>query len=612
MCGIAGCVGHPEAIEFTKQGLALLEYRGYDSAGIAYETEQGIEVVRALGNIANLFEAVDKLPEETHQSSTAIGHTRWGTHGSKKLLRNTHPLANEDETILVVQNGTIDNFLEIKRDLVQQGVNFRSETDTELIPHMLDSFIKRGHSPESAVQETTKQLYGASAFLALFAEEPETIYASNNGGELYFGSQNGSSYIGSDKIVLADYTKQGNGLRNGEALKLTGGSHKIVHLEKGILVTRALEDLQDIPAKPELGSYPHYMLKEIHESPQIVQAAISGRIRPEEKIVKLGGLEQIEQKLSQIKRMIIVGCGTSLHAGMIGKRLFEEIAEMPVEVVQANKFAYSRRPIENGTAILAISQSGTTRDTIAALEKADQHGMLKLGIVNRPGSKIEEMTDAGVHCRAGTEMSVASTKAFTSQVTVLAEMALAIAKRSNTLQQPVMNELVALPDKLQEVLDNEDQIKDLAKKYAHYSDFLFMGRGYEDISALEGALKLKEISYINANGVDAGEMKHGTIALIDENFPTFAIVTNGQQYKKTLSNVQTIKSCDGPVLGLVNIGNTEVKDIVNDVLYVPETVEQLQPIINGVAMQLFAYYVAVERGCNIDQPRNLAKSVTVE
>jgi glucosamine--fructose-6-phosphate aminotransferase (isomerizing) len=608
MCGIAGCVGRSHATQFVTDSLEALEYRGYDSVGIAYLSSQKLKLVKTLGGVTDLR---TRLPQDAIKSTVAIGHTRWATHGQVSVP-NTHPHTNRTETIGVVCNGIIENYSELRDFLKSNGYKFVSETDTEVIPNLIDYYVQKNRSPGMAFEETLKQLEGAYAILAYFTSQPDTIYAAKLGSPLVLGMSGGEYFAASDPSVLVDHTEDVIFLDDHEIAKLSADGYKLKHIKKGTDTTRKPEQLGEAVEKAKLGNFPHFMLKEIYDSPDTVRSAISGRVRPNQKIIKLGGLESKKEQLRNIQRVIIVACGTSYHAGLVGERLIEEVAGIPVEVQMASEFQYRNEPFDRETAIIAISQSGETADTIGALKKAEEFGMLKLGIVNTPGSTIDRVTDAGVHCRAGQEVSVASTKAFTSQVTVLAEIALALSKKSNTLTQPIMDELVALPGKIEEILADTSDVEAVAKKYANFKNFLYVGRGYDYATAMEGALKLKEISYIHAEGCGAGEMKHGTLALIDEDFPTMAIATDGELYDKTLSNIEEIRARKGPLVALASKGNKTAKDHADDVLYVPRSLEQTQPILNSIVLQLFAYYVAVEKGLNVDRPRNLAKSVTVE
>lgn len=609
MCGIVGCVGHENATQFVINGLEALEYRGYDSMGLAYDHGGQLEVVKSLGSVSAVKANLEFSPDVT----SAIGHTRWATHG-RVSIPNAHPQINEAGTIAAVHNGTIENHADLRRQLIDQGYKFLSETDTEVIPHLLDSYIQEGLEPEEAFTKTIGQLVGAYAILASFSNKPDSIFAARLSSPLVLGVNGSEHFAASDPSVLVDHTKKAIFLDDYELAELSTNGYKTWHLKDKAATTRLPEDLDNVFEKATLGEFPHFMLKEIYDSPETVRAAISGRVVAHENIVRLGGLEnkEIKEKLRKMERLIIVACGTSYHAGLIGERLIEEVADIPVEVQLASEFKYREEPFVRETAVLAISQSGETADTIAAINKAKEYGMLTLGINNSPGSTIDRITDAGVHCRAGQEVSVASTKAFTSQVTLLAEVALALSQKADRLQPALMDELAALPSKIESMLADTSALEKAAKKYATSKNFLYVGRGYGHASAMEGALKLKEISYIHAEGCGAGEMKHGTLALIDEDFPTFAIATDDSTYDKTISNIEEIKARKGPVIALATEGNEGIKTIADDVIYVPKTLEQTQPILNGVALQLFAYLVAVEKGLNVDRPRNLAKSVTVE
>lgn len=612
MCGIAGCVGHEGGPDFVLEGLSTLEYRGYDSAGIGYPAGERIEVVRAVGKLANLVAALgDTVPD----SDTAIGHTRWATHG-RKIVANAHPHTNEDSTIAVVVNGIFENYVELKESLVKNGHLFRSETDTEIVPHLIESYLEDGYEPEAAFEASLAQLDGNFAVLAMMAHSPGKLYAANIGAPLALGiTENDGRFIASDPLAFSERTSKVVILEDNDLAIVTQDDYHVGNYKEKVRTTPLPQDLADLyeeeHAKAELGGFPHYMLKEIHDSAETVHSAIRGRILADEGIVKLGGLESVQERLRNIDRIIIVSCGTSYFAGLIGEALIEEVAEIPVEVQLASEFCAKKEPIDKNTAVLAISQSGETADTVSALRKAKFLNLLTLGVVNAPGSTISRLTDAGVYCRAGEERSVASTKAFTSQVIVLSEIALALAKHSNELSRPLMHELTELPDTINRFLKDTSQIKDIAERYAASKNFLFIGRGYNFPNAMEGALKLKEISYIHAEGISSGEMKHGTIALIDKDFPTMAIATDGSELEKVMSNIEEIKARGGPVIAVASEGNAAIKNIVDDVIYVPNTMEQVQPILNGIALQLFAYYVAAKKGADIDQPRNLAKSVTV-
>jgi glucosamine--fructose-6-phosphate aminotransferase (isomerizing) len=620
MCGIVGCVGHENAVGFALDGLGELENRGYDSMGIAFPTslmpEQGsdvwtpkLKVIKSLAGVSGIEEV---LTTADNTATTAIGHTRWATHGKPSKI-NAHPHTNQDSTIAVAHNGVIENYMDLRRDLEANGYTFSSETDTEVIPHLIDYYLENGQEPEEAFRSAIKRLTGAYAILTCQSVQPNTVYTAKLGSPLVLGVNGSEHFAASESRVWTNHTKKAISLEDRNIGIISTEGYQIKSLQ-GRHIPKVPKELSIDFEQAELGDYPYWMLKEIHDQPETVRAAISGRVFPEQNMVKLGGLEgaEIQEKLRQTERIVIAACGTSYNAGLIGKRLIEEIARIPVEVELASEFASSKGPLSSRTAVLAISQSGETADTRAAIEKANNLGLLTLGVNNTPGSNIDQITDAGVHCRAGQEISVASTKAFTSQVVIMAEIAMALSKESNDLQQPLMQELVALPDKIKQILANAPAIETIAKKYAGSEHFYFLGRGYEHPSALEGALKLKEISYIHAEAYAAGEMKHGPIALIEEEFPTFAIATDSTVYEKTVSNISEIKARSGPVVALATEGNESIREKVDDVIYVPSSMEQTQPILNSVAMQLFAYYAAVEKGLNVDRPRNLAKSVTVE
>jgi glucosamine--fructose-6-phosphate aminotransferase (isomerizing) len=593
-----------------------LEYRGYDSAGVAFEPLQGdnsgrIEVVKTLGGVAALQQRLDTLVDT--EATTAIGHNRWATHGVPSEV-NAHPHTNSDNTIAVVHNGVIENHGYLREELEDNGYTFRSQTDTEVIPHLIDLCLRDGLDPDEAFQTAVGRLQGAYAILAVMGQQPGVMYAARKASPLVLGVNGEEHFAASDPSVWFDHTKQLVEMGNDEIARLSPDGYRI-RAPHGD-VTRPPKTLTGEFELAERRDFPHWMLQEIHEQPQVVRAAISGRVFPEQNMIKLGGLEspEVRERLRQTERLLIVACGSSYHAGLIGERLIEEIAGVPVEVQDASEFNYRDEPIGHNTAVLAISQSGETADTNAAVEKANKKGLLTLGINNSPGSTLDEITDAGVHCRAGKETSVASTKAFVSQVLTLAEIALVLGRNNNPDQQHIMQELTALPEQIEAILADTSAIEAAAEKYAGSRDFLYMGRGYEYPTALEGALKLKEISYIHAEGYSAGAMKHGPLALIDEDFPTLAIATDTDSpaYGKTLSNIQEVKARSGPVLALATEGNPDIEKLVDDVLFVPKTTEQLQPILNTVVLQLLAYHVAVKKGLNVDQPRNLAKSVTVE
>lgn len=599
-------------MELVLDGLQSLEYRGYDSAGVAYVDDKNeSHVSKQVGQVANVRKTLHtaagtKIP-------LAVGHTRWATHGSPSI-KNAHPHFNSDKTIYVVHNGIIENATLLREKLEKAGYEFISQTDTEVIPHLIDFHYKRTKSFKQAFETALEELEGAYAIAAFTTHEPDTLFAARLSSPLVIGIGEEEYIIASDPSAVMEYTKEVIYLEDYEMATLKPDGYSIKNIRHAKEVNRKSETLTFDTSKVGKGTFPHFMLKEMHEVPDTIRAAIRGRVRIEDVTVKLGGLENVQQQLKHIERIVIVACGTSYYAGLVGEYLIEELAGIPVEVQLASEFKYRNEPLTRSTAILALSQSGETADTIAALKKVDGHGILRLGIVNAVGSTIARLTDAGVYLHAGPEQAVASTKAFIAQVTVLTLIALELSRNTGTtkLFQPIINELASLPEKAELILNDAEAIRQLAKKYAHYRDFLYIGRRYEYPCALEGALKLKEISYIHAEGYAAGEMKHGPLAMIDPNFPTFAIACDTPLLEKTISNIEEIRARKGPLIAIATRGNTQVKELVDDVIYIPKTMEQTQAQLIALAEQLFAYYVAIEKGYNVDRPRNLAKSVTVE
>ncbi|MGI9028121.1 MAG: glutamine--fructose-6-phosphate transaminase (isomerizing) [Candidatus Saccharimonadales bacterium] len=610
MCGIVGYTGKQAALQPVLNGLKSLEYRGYDSAGITLFDKTTAKTFKEIGRVKNIEAASteDALAKTAH---TAIGHTRWATHG-EPTTANAHPHANTDETIFVVHNGIIENHREIRAMLTKAGYMFVSKTDTEVIPHLIDFHLKQHQDFQKAFTATIQDLHGAYAIAAATTHEPDALYIARLSSPLVIGVGEKENFIASDPSAIAEHTKKVIFLNDYEIAKVTPTGVSVQNSKSTKSVKHNATELDYDIEQVGLGSYPHFMIKEINETPDTIRSATRGRIRPKSGTVKLGGLESVEEQLRYIDRIVIVACGTSYYAGLVGEYLIEEIAGIPVEVHLASEFKYRSEPFSRSTALLAISQSGETADTIAAIKKVENYGVLKLGIVNATGSTIARMTDAGVYCHAGPEQSVASTKAFIAQVTILTEIALHLSQGNTPLYKPVMKELLALPEKIETILSDTAPIEKLAKKYASYRDVMFIGRGYLYPCALEGALKLKEISYIHAEGYAAGEMKHGPLAMVDENFATLALACESPLLDKTLSNIEEIKARKGPVLAITDRVDKKVSELTKDVICIPKTIEQLQPLLMAVALQLFSYYVAVEKGLNVDRPRNLAKSVTVE
>ena len=610
MCGIVGFIGGESALAPVINGLKALEYRGYDSAGITAINGGKPVTAKQVGRVEALETMLSGKKVFT-SARIAIGHTRWATHGEPSRA-NAHPQTNSDETIYVVHNGIIENYQQLKQKLQKAGYKFVSQTDTEVIPQLIDYHLKKQKDFYKAFVAALKELQGAYAIAALHADDPETLYAARLSGPLVIGVGKDCHFLASDPTAIMERTKKVIFLDDYEVAVITKSDVKIHNIKQAVSVTRQAEDLDFDVQQSQMGDYPHFMLKEIYEAPQTIQSATRGRIKPATNTVKLGGLDNVAEQLRYIDRIIIVACGTSYYAGLVGEYLIEQIAGIPVEVQLASEFKYKNQPFSRSTALLAISQSGETADTIAALKKVEGYGVLRLGIVNAVGSTIARMTDSGVYCHAGPEQSVASTKAFIAQVTVLTEIALALSDGRTPLYKPILHELAALPDKVKKVLEQAKTVEAMAKQFSKYRDFMFIGRGYAYPCALEGALKLKELSYIHAEGYAAGEMKHGPLAMIDKNFPTFAIAPASPLVEKTYSNIEEIKARKGPVIAVATEGDTQIGKLADKVVYIPQTLEPLQPLLIAIVLQLFAYYVAVERGYNVDRPRNLAKSVTVE
>jgi glucosamine--fructose-6-phosphate aminotransferase (isomerizing) len=612
MCGIVGYIGKRQiGLEVVLAGLRALEYRGYDSAGVAYIDKGTTAVEKQIGRVDSLAAA---LGGTIPLSSTAIGHTRWATHG-RPSSANAHPHFNQDRTITVVHNGIIENYAELKEKLQKLGYSFTSETDTEVIPHLLDYYAKTAKTFEAAFQQMLTQLQGAYGLLVMTTAEPDKLFTARLGSPLVLGIIPKSGVIvASDPAAVQAYTKEVVFLNDLEyAVVERDGAYRLHDLKAAKHVHRDTETLDYDASEPRLGEFPHFMLKEIFEAPQTIQAATLGRIKPDSNEVKLGGLEDVKEQLRYIDRIVVVACGTSYYAALVGEYLIEEIAGIPVEVQLSSEFKYRNEPFSRSTALIAVSQSGETADTIAAIKKVENYGVLRLGIVNAVGSTIARITDAGVYCHAGPERAVASTKAFTAQVTVFALLALYLSNGNTPLYKPLIHELLALPGKTADVLKQSEAIKKTALKYENFRDFLYIGRGYGYPCSLEGALKVKEISYVHAEGYAAGEMKHGPLAMIDPDFPTFAVATKSELLDKTFSNIEEIRARRGPVVAVGTAGHTaELKKLADDVIEIPETLDQLSPLLVAIVLHLFAYHIATAKGYDVDHPRNLAKSVTVE
>lgn len=607
MCGIVGYIGNKNVDEVLLEGLRRLEYRGYDSAGIAVIEDGKLKITRAVGRIAEL----EKCIEDNDKATVGISHTRWATHG-EPTVANAHPHVSGDGKLAIVHNGIIENYQEIKDQLVGSGHVFTSETDTEVLAHLIGELYEGDLL--AAVHCALGKVRGAYGIAVIHQDEPGRLIAARMGSPLIFGVGKNEYFVASDVSAFLGHTSDVVYLADGELVDITKDGYRIYDLDQNAIegkVCRVEWTLEE----SEKGGYEHYMLKEIMEQPEVIKNSTRGRIMLDDGDVKLGGLEEVRERLRTIERIIIIACGTARYAGMVGEYMFEEYAGIPVEVEYASEFRYRNPIIDEKTAVLAISQSGETVDTLAAIREAKKKGALTLGIVNAVGSTIARETDAGVYNHAGPEIAVASTKAFTSQLTVLVLMAVMLGrqrKMSSSEGREILTELNLLPEKIHALLADTDDIKKLAEKYKNFKHFMYLGRKYCFPLAEEGALKLKELSYIHAEGYASGEMKHGPIALIDKDFPTFALIPEDSVYEKGISNIQEIKARSGKVIALTTAGAKGAGKVADDVLYVPKTVEPLMPLVAVGPLQLFAYYVAVAKGLDVDKPRNLAKSVTVE
>jgi glucosamine--fructose-6-phosphate aminotransferase (isomerizing) len=614
MCGIVAYIGHKEAYPIIIKGLKRLEYRGYDSAGVALLDNDELNIYKKQGKVANLE---DFSAGKNTAGHVGIGHTRWATHGAPSD-RNAHPHLSEHGNIAMIHNGIIENYDAIKQELTNKGYTFNSDTDTEVLCYLIEDIMKNsGTKLGESVRLALQQVVGAYAIVVMSKDEPDKLIAARKSSPLVVGiGLEGDFYLASDATPIVEYTKKVvymddeeiAVIRPNEDLKLYG----IDDIEK----TPYVQELELHLEALEKGGYDHFMLKEIHEQPRSIEDCFRGRLNADEGWVALGGIKDYEQKMINANRVIMVACGTSWHACLVGEYLFEDLARINVEVEYASEFRYRNPIINENDIVIAVSQSGETADTLAALELAKSKGATILGICNVVGSSISRITDAGSYTHAGPEIGVASTKAFTAQVTVLTLMALSLAHKKGTVSESkfrkLLSELEAIPAKVQRVLEKNDMIEYISEQYKDANNALYLGRGSSFPVALEGALKLKEISYIHAEGYPAAEMKHGPIALIDEEMPVFVIATKGTSYEKVVSNIQEVKARKGKIIAIVTEGDVQVKAIADHVIEIPETDEHLVPLLATIPLQLLSYHIAVMRGCNVDQPRNLAKSVTVE
>ncbi|WP_338876066.1 glutamine--fructose-6-phosphate transaminase (isomerizing) [Spirosoma sp. SC4-14] len=612
MCGIVAYVGYREACPLVIKGLKRLEYRGYDSAGVALMNGQGLRIYKKKGKVAALEQ---ELSGKDVHATIGMGHTRWATHGEPNDV-NAHPHYSFHRKLAIIHNGIIENYAAIKQTLLKKGHTFSSETDTEVLGQFIeDIWENQGGTLEEAVRLALQEVVGAYAIVVMSETDPTQLIAARKGSPLVIGVGENEFFLASDATPIVEYTKDVIYLNDYEVAVIRDGAIKVVTLDN-TTTTPYVQKVELELEAIEKGGFDHFMLKEIFEQPRSIADSMRGRVQADEGMVQLGGLRDYLDKLAKSKRIVIVGCGTSWHAGLVAEYIFEELARIPVEVEYASEFRYRNPIIKEGDIVIAISQSGETADTLAAIELAKSKGATIFGVCNVVGSSIARATDAGAYTHAGPEIGVASTKAFTAQVTVLTLMALAAAKRKGTISDSLFRLLLAemesIPAKVEKVLQAADKIKEIAYIFTYARNFIYLGRGLNFPVALEGALKLKEISYIHAEGYPAAEMKHGPIALIDEDMPVVVIATNDSSYEKVVSNIQEVKARKGRVIAITTEGDTHLPSMVDFTIEIPKVHEVLMPLVSVVPLQLLAYDIAVMRGRNVDQPRNLAKSVTVE
>lgn len=610
MCGIVGYIGNRDATPILLEGLKKLEYRGYDSSGIAILSNGSIAVEKEPGKIQKLEQALEK---NTLSGTVGIAHTRWATHGSPNR-ENAHPHTDYHQRLAMIHNGIIENYQAIKTRLEANGYKFHTETDTEALVNLISEFYQNGTSLEEAVRSALSQVEGTFGIIVISKDDPDTMVAARRGSPLVVGMGEGEFVVASDVAAIISHTKNVTYLDDNEVA--------VIHRDKVVIKTidnmevdKKIEKISFELGTIEKSGYDHFMLKEIMEQPQTIQDAMRGRLLAEEGTAHLGGIQHEIDSLLYAPKILFTACGTSWHAALIGEYMIEEMVRTPVEVEYASEFRYRDPVIERGSVSFVISQSGETADTLAALHEAKRKGSKVLAICNVVGSTIARESDAGVYLHAGPEVGVASTKAFTSQVTVISLISLLLARMRNIGASKgceIVSEMQALPAKVQKILDNHEVIKEIAKEYHECHNFLYLGRGYNFPVALEGALKLKEISYIHAEGYPAAEMKHGPIALIDANMPVVFIATKDSTYQKITSNIEEVKARHGRIIAIATEGDDKIAARADHVIYVPATLEFLTPILTIIPLQLLAYYIAILRGCDVDQPRNLAKSVTVE
>ncbi len=610
MCGIVGYIGNKNCVPILINGLKRLEYRGYDSAGIGIISD-GIPIIVKNKGKVSLLE--DKIEDMKLKSNIGIGHTRWATHGVPNEI-NAHPHFNTAKNLFVIHNGIIENYQTLRSGLMKMGYNFTTETDSEVLPHLIDSFLKKGFTLFKSVRLALNEVEGTYGIAVVYDKEPDKLIAARKGSPLVIGIGENENFIASDVSAILAHTKQVVYLEDGELVELYNDHFCAktiadVEVEKEVLeITMSLDEI-------DKGGYSHFMLKEIMEQPESIQNSMRGRILLDEGTSKLGGLVEVADQIARSKRIIISACGTSWHAALVGEYMFEQFARIPTEVEYASEFRYRNPIINKDDTIFFISQSGETADTLAALKEAKIRGALVLGICNAVGSSIARESHGGVYTHAGPEIGVASTKAFTSQLVVLSLITLLIARKKDMSLidgKTIAEELMTIPGKVEKILKMNDQIEAIAEEFKDAKNFLYLGRGYNFPVALEGALKLKEISYIHAEGYPAAEMKHGPIALIDENMPAVFLAPKDSTYDKIISNIQEVKARRGKIIAIASEKDNEIDNLVDHSIKIPDTIRMLMPLLTSIPLQLLAYHIAVKKGLNVDQPRNLAKSVTVE
>jgi glucosamine--fructose-6-phosphate aminotransferase (isomerizing) len=628
MCGIVGYVGHREASQFLIEGLRRLEYRGYDSSGVAAIDSGGqLAITKTKGRIEDL---VSRLAQDPIGGKIGVGHTRWATHGQPSD-ENAHPHVGGSQVLAIVHNGVIENYQQLKARLVSEGYTFQSATDSEIIGHLISDHLEHASEAETngmpsngaagtyaplvaAVKQTLSQLRGTYGIVVLFRDHPDVLICARLGSPMVIGVGDGEHFIASDATPMVGHTDKIVYLADHELAVITRDSLQVMHRDQGH-IEHAVQTLEQNGDSVSLAGYAHYMLKEIHEQPQSLRNAMRGRLSHDDATAVFGGLNLGTQQLRQIDRIILTACGTSWHAALVGEYVIEELAGIPVEVEYASELRYRNPPLGDKTLVFAITQSGETADTLAALRECKRKGHHTLAICNVVGSTIAQESEGGIYLHAGPEIGVASTKAFTAQCTVLAMLALYFGRQRHVsfgAGMAIIQHLEKLPERVEQVLASDESVRRIAEKYQHCNNFLYLGRQYNFPTALEGALKLKEISYIHAEGYPAAEMKHGPIALVDERTPSVFVIPPDFVYEKVMANMEEIKARGGPIIAVVSEGDTEVRRLTDDIIEVPLVDDFLQPIVMSVPLQLLAYHIAVLRGCDVDKPRNLAKSVTVE